>query len=220
MKIKGLKNNLSSAKLRRHYDERFARRPLRAREGFYAWIAGRIPPEQDSKVLDIACGGGYLLKRLQGRGCELFGSDISAQALRIAGNEAPEAKFVLADAEKLPFPDASFDMIYNLGSLEHFLDMDTALREMHRIMRPDAKLIVMVPNSRYIGDLWRKLTFRGGADHHQILERFGTLKEWKALLESGGFKVQSVFPYNKFKLRLRFVPLNFAYCFVFICVPA
>jgi ubiquinone/menaquinone biosynthesis C-methylase UbiE len=217
MKTRGRPENLTSGELRRYYDERFAGRPLRAREGFYAWLAREICPPEGSSVLDIACGGGYLLGSLQGRRCDLHGCDISAEALRIASREAPEASLSVADAERLPYGDASFDEVYNLGSLEHFLDMESALHEMRRILKPGGKAVVMVPNSRYIGDLWRRATFRGGADHHQILERFGSRGEWKELLHSNGFTVRHIFPYNKFKAWLRLVPLVFAYCFVFVC---
>lgn len=220
MKVKGTPEHISQDNLRQHYDERFAQRPLRARERFYAWIANRVGPPEGSCVLDIGCGGGYLLKELHGKGCQLHGCDISTEALRIAKTVVPEAKFALADAQKLPYPDASFDIVYNLGSLEHFLDMEAAVREMHRVLHSRGCTIVMVPNSRYFGDLWRRLTFRGGADHHQLLERYGTLKEWKTLLESGGLKVQHVFAHNKFKKRLRLLPLHLAYCFIFTCTTS
>jgi ubiquinone/menaquinone biosynthesis C-methylase UbiE len=217
MKTRGKPDNLTSEELRRHYDERFAQRPLRAREGFYIWIAREIHAPEGGRIIDIACGGGYLLRELQGRGRDLLGCDISVEALRIAAREAPEAHFTAADAERLPYPDEAFDMACNLGSLEHFLDMEAALREMRRILKPKGRAVVMVPNSCYIGDLWRKATFRGGADHHQILERFGTRREWRGLLESSGFAVERAFAYNKFKTWLRLVPLAFAYCFVFVC---
>lgn len=217
MKIRGRPNNLTSEELRRYYDKRFAERPLRAREGFYAWIAREICPPEGSRIIDIACGGGYLLREIQGRRCSLCGCDISSEALRIAAREVAEAGFAVADAEKLPYPDDSFDMACNLGSLEHFLGMESALREMRRVLKPEGRAVIMVPNSRYVGDLWRRLTFRGGADHHQILERFGTRREWQSLLESSGFVVERIFPYNKFKAWLRLVPLVFAYCFVFVC---
>ncbi len=217
MKVKGTPGSLSPRELRQYYNRRFSERPLRAREGFYSWIARKVPPAEGSTVLDIACGGGYLLQKLQPNNCNLFGCDIATEALRIAQREAPEAQFAVADAEKLPYQDSSFDMVYNLGSLEHFLDMETAAREMRRVLRPQGSAVVMVPNSRYIGDMWRKLTLRGGADHHQLLERFGSLGEWRELLESNGFKVREVFAYNKFKKRLSLFGLKLAYCFVFVC---
>ena len=123
MKVKGTPNSLSPGELRRYYDDRFARRPLRAREGFYSWVAEKVPPPPGAMVLDIACGGGYLLEKLQGSGACLFGCDISPQAIGIAAAQAPEARFAVSDAEKLPYPGASFDMVYNLGSLEHILDI-------------------------------------------------------------------------------------------------
>jgi ubiquinone/menaquinone biosynthesis C-methylase UbiE len=217
MKTKGKPESLTPAEIRRYYDERFAGRPLRAREGFYAWMAHAFAGPERGRVLDIACGGGYLLREMQGRGCDLHGCDISLEALRVAAGEVPQGHFAAADAASMPYPDSSFDAAYNVGSLEHFLDMEAALAEMRRILKPRGRAVVMVPNSRYIGDLWRRATFRGGADHHQLLERFGTRREWKNLLESSGFVVESVFPYNKFKAWLRLVPLAFAYCFVFVC---
>jgi len=217
MKSRGRPNNLTSGELRRYYDERFAGRPLRARQGFYEWIAGALCPPERSRILDIACGGGYLLKEMQSGMRILHGCDISVEALQIAAGEVPEGRFAVADAEKLPYTDASFDEAYNLGSLEHFLDMESALCEMRRILKPEGRAVIMVPNSRYIGDLWRRLTFRGGPDHHQILERFGTRREWQSLIESSGFIIERVFPYNKFKTWLRLMPLALAYCFVFVC---
>lgn len=220
MKVKGTPESIRQRDLRRYYDERFSRRPFRARKGFYSWIAGKAPPAPGSSVLDIGCGGGYMLRELQGRGCRLHGCDISAEAVRIAQREAPQAKFAVADAGHLPYPDSSFDTLYILGSLEHFPDMEAAVREMHRVLRPRGRAVVMVPNSHYIGDLWRKLTSRRGADHHQIIERLGTLSEWKSLLKSGGLKVREVFTYNKFKKRLHFLPLRFANCFILTCTPS
>lgn len=217
MKTRGRPDNLTPAQVRRYYDERFARRPLRAREGFYAWIARAAALPEGGRVLDIACGAGDLLRGLQGAGRDLHGCDISVEALRISAAEAPEAHLAVADAQNLPYRDSSFDAVYNLGSLEHFLDMEGALSEMRRVLKPGGRAVVMVPNSRYIGDLWRRLTFRGGADHHQILERFGTRREWKSLLESSGFAIERAFAYNKFKAWLRLVPLALAYCFIFVC---
>ncbi len=220
MKVRGTPGEISTGELRNYYDRRFAERPLRAREGFYRWIASHVPPAPESRIIDIACGGGYLLEALQGKNCTLFGCDFSSKAIKIASKLCPEAKLAVADGECLPYPDASFDIIYNLGSLEHFLDMHAGICEMHRVLKPEGRAVVMVPNSRYIGDLWRKATFRGGPDHHQLLERFGSLSEWKRLLESGGFRVKQVFPYNKFKRFLNLLPLTFAYCFVFTCTRA
>jgi len=217
MKTKGNSDNLTSREMRDYYDARFAQRPLRAREGFYEWLARRTVPPEGSRVLDIGCGGGYLLGKLEGRGLKLFGCDLSGEALSTAAREAPDARFAVTDAEKLSYPGGTFDVAYNLGSLEHFLDMKAALEEMRRVLRPEGRAVVMVPNSLYAGDLWRKVTFRGGGDHHQLLERFGSLGEWSELLESGGFRIVKVFPYNKFRRRMRIVPLRYAYCFVFDC---
>jgi SAM-dependent methyltransferase len=82
------------------------------------------------------------------QGAEVFGIDISEPTLRQAHNGfAPGAlKASLADVRRLPFADGSFDVIYSMGTIEHFDESEDALADMARILKPGGRLILGVPN--------------------------------------------------------------------------
>ena len=82
------------------------------------------------------------------QGAHVSGVDISPsiveQARAAFGPEPLVA--VVADVREMPFPDASFDAVYSMGTIEHFRDSERALAEMARVLRPGGRAIVGVPN--------------------------------------------------------------------------
>jgi SAM-dependent methyltransferase len=103
------------------------------------------------RVLDAGCGIGRLMLRLQRRGCETVGVDIVRRDLlagqrHLAGLE-PLASFVEGDGGRLPFADASFDLVACTEVLEHCADANLALRELARVLRPGGRLVVSVPDT-------------------------------------------------------------------------
>jgi SAM-dependent methyltransferase len=202
---------------------------LRDNDRFYGWMARRVlsllEPSRlrSARLLDVGCGGGYLLRELGRRAPSafqaLFGLEISDVALREARKEAPLAHLILGQGEALPFGDRDFDAVVCLGNLEHFLDPARGARELRRVCRPDGKVWVLLPNSYYSGDLWRVIRTGYGPNHHQILERFATVNEWRELLEAGGLHVEEILPYNRFKWWKRLLPRNLAYHFLYRARP-
>ena len=81
-------------------------------------------------------------------GAEVFGIDISEPTLRLSHDGfAPGAlKATLADTRHLPFADGSFDVVYSMGTIEHFDESESAVREMARVLRPGGRLVLGVPN--------------------------------------------------------------------------
>jgi SAM-dependent methyltransferase len=154
----------------------------------YEKIAGRLGVLDNKKVLDVACGIGDWLALLQSRGCEVHGIDISDRAVEICRRRFPGGDFHVSPAEKLPFADDAFDLVTCLGSLEHFVDPDTALREMLRVARRDAKFLLLVPNA---GFLPRRLGLYGGTHQVKVREVVRTLEEWNALFARAGLEVES-----------------------------
>lgn len=82
------------------------------------------------------------------QGADVFGIDISSPTVGLArGQFAPGAlKASLADVRRLPFADASFDVVYSMGTIEHFDESEDAVREMARVLKPGGRVILGVPN--------------------------------------------------------------------------
>lgn len=98
------------------------------------------------RVLDAGCGEGVLSCLAAQRGVNVVGVDISppniAAARRLAAEWGVEVEFQEADAENLPFPDNSFDVVLSSHVLEHLPDLDAGLHELYRVSR-DRALIAM-----------------------------------------------------------------------------
>ena len=103
------------------------------------------------RVLDIACGTGIVARTAARRlsdGANVVGLDLSAAMLDVA-RSAAKAEGVVAEwregsAAKLPLADATFDVAFCQQGLQFFSDLPTALREMHRILAPNGRLVLSV----------------------------------------------------------------------------
>ena len=82
------------------------------------------------------------------QGADVFGIDISSPTVGLAREQfAPGAlKASRADVRHLPFADASFDVVYSMGTIEHFDESEDAVREMARVLKPGGRVILGVPN--------------------------------------------------------------------------
>jgi SAM-dependent methyltransferase len=96
---------------------------------------------RSGRALEVGCGSARLLARM-GRAVplELVALDPAPNALAVARQTAAIAgvrmQRVRGDALSLPFPDASFDLVLSGGLLEHFVEPETIMAEMVRILRP------------------------------------------------------------------------------------
>lgn len=149
-------------------------------------VAARLGPLSGKHALDIACGAGGWLAELAGRGASVSGIDISKRAVAQARARLPDADIEEGVAEKLPFPDARFDLVTCMGSLEHFLDQPGALTEMRRVAAPGATFLILVPNA---GFLTRRLGLYRGTDQVAIQETVRPMAEWEHMLDAAGLDV-------------------------------
>ena len=97
-------------------------------------------------VLDYRCGTGRFARVLLEAGARsLQGNDLDEAAIASAQAEGLErATFVAGDAHRLPWPDASFDVIVGRAILHH-LDLETATRELARVLRPGGRVFFVEP---------------------------------------------------------------------------
>lgn len=106
-------------------------------------ILKQLPEAPGLRLLDIAIGDGVYTSWLP-ESWSTVGLDVSTSQL--AGcrrrNEGRDLRLVLAEAEDLPFHDDQFDVILSIGGFNHFNDPEGALREMVRVARPGAKVVI------------------------------------------------------------------------------
>jgi len=94
------------------------------------------------RVLDIATGTGVVARQAQRVTKSVTGLDPSIGML-IAGREKARIANVQAKSERLPFRDASFDLITIGFALRHFADLDFVFAECARVLRPNGKLLIL-----------------------------------------------------------------------------
>ena len=100
------------------------------------------------KALELGCGTGIFLEKLSASGAAVTGIDLSADliarcAARMRG--AAHVRLVRGNAMQMPFPDASFDAVYG-SSILHHLDLEAALAEVARVLRPGGRAAFAEPN--------------------------------------------------------------------------
>lgn len=105
-------------------------------------IAGLAVLSKGQIVLDLATGTGLIARTLAQFTESVIGADISPGILKLAHHRSQaEIPFIAADAHQLPFRDECFDLVTCGVSLSHFSDVSTALREIHRVLRPGMRFI-------------------------------------------------------------------------------
>jgi 2-polyprenyl-6-hydroxyphenyl methylase / 3-demethylubiquinone-9 3-methyltransferase len=92
------------------------------------------------KTLDVGCGGGLLAEEFARLGCEVTGIDPSEKSLEAARAHAREAGLAIDYAqgtgERIPFPDAAFDLASCCDVLEHVRDLPRVIAEISRVLKP------------------------------------------------------------------------------------
>ena len=129
-------------------DRRWRKRALRGIQG---------------NVLDVACGTGDMAVSLVERGCTVTGIDLSEEMLAIARQKAPMVTFMIADAEHLPFPDASFDAVTCAFGVRNFVHLEQGLNEMLRVLKPGGQLVILelaTPDSPLVKPFYNLYTRR------------------------------------------------------------
>jgi 2-polyprenyl-3-methyl-5-hydroxy-6-metoxy-1,4-benzoquinol methylase len=100
------------------------------------------------KVLEIGCGVGTDGLQFARAGADYTGVDLTEAAVGLARKNFASAgvagEFRMSDAESLDFADESFDVVYSHGVLHHTPDIEAAVREIHRVLKPGGRAIVML----------------------------------------------------------------------------
>ena len=89
-----------------------------------------------TRLLDVACGPGYVAEMARASGAVSMGTDFAPEMIRLARSRNPDIEFRVGDAQDLQFDDESFDaVIMNFGVL-HLSRPEAAFAEARRVLRP------------------------------------------------------------------------------------
>jgi len=142
------------------------------------------------RVLDIGCGTGVFARRVAGAlpECTVTGLDISEGMIRVANEKMADGErmtFTVGDSEKLPFDDASFDVVTCSNSFHHYPKPDVVLGEFLRVLAPGGRAMIV---DGLVDHWWGNFLFQfiirlyeGGKVHHH------SRKEFESLLGEAGF---------------------------------
>ncbi len=137
------------------------------------------------RVLDVGCGRGYTREVVKAAGGAYYGADFvtSGSGFRL----------IRADAQRLPFPDASFDAVFCIDAFEHFPNPDASASEFARVLRPGGFVFLSVPNYGNVAGLvkWRCETFGRYEKNTWAPFRHWQAQELETFLTTG--KVRRVF---------------------------
>jgi ubiquinone/menaquinone biosynthesis C-methylase UbiE len=134
---------------------------LAARKSAYANMEGPDPravlwelvvAAQPKRVLEVGGGEGELAERIvRALGCELVAIDQSERMVEIQRSKGIDAR--VGDVQSLPFDDAKFDLAIAAWMLYHVADLDRALSELARVLRPGGRLIAVTNASDHLLEL-------------------------------------------------------------------
>lgn len=99
------------------------------------------------KVLDVGCANGAILNPFVGQH-ELHGVDLSPALVKLANDAGVKTVLHDIEADPLPYPDKTFDVIFCGETIEHQVDTDWLMYELNRVLKPDGQLILTFPNIR------------------------------------------------------------------------
>lgn len=126
---------------------RYAELDVFSREEFYQPLFDAAAPAARERALDLACGTGLMALMLARVVDDAAGCDVTAEMLRRAEAAAAAAgveniSFVEAEASRLPFEDASFDLVTSRTAFHHFPEPRQALAEVVRVLKPGGRFVI------------------------------------------------------------------------------
>ena len=156
-------------------------------------VAAALAPR---RALDLGCGGGHVAYALAPHAAKVIASDLSpdmteAVAAESARRGLANVETVVAPAEALDFPDASFDFLACRFTVHHWRDAAAGLSEARRVLRPGAPALfadVIAPSLAAADTHLQAVELLRDPSHGRDYRE----DEWRSLLQQAGFAVEAV----------------------------
>lgn len=161
----------------------------------HSWPIEKVTPGT-KRLLDLGCGSGGKLIEFAARGYEIWGVDVSPDAIKVCQKILPQGHFIVSELANINLPAGYFDYIRLDNVLEHIPEPRGLLRECQRLLKPDGKLLIYVPH----GNSLTVRIFRGNSVSAWIpfhLHLF-TRPSLQYLLSQAGFNHFVVYGYYPF----------------------
>ncbi len=138
---------------------------------------------KNSVILDVGCKDGYLLKTIRNynQSCKCYGIENDPDYLEMIET----CDIQLADVKDLPFENDFFDKVFVLDVLEHIEDLDSAMKEIKRVLKTQGEIILSGPTETWFYKFCR-LIYRKMVDHE---EHVHTIYEIEQKIQSHGFQL-------------------------------
>ncbi len=126
------------------------------------WELGLVELSGVRRALDVGCGTGVFLlplaRKLAPQGARAVGLDLAEGTLGVArarvAAEGLPVECLIGDVEALPFDDRTFDLVLANYMLYHVPDLDRAIAELRRVLRPGGTLLAATNGERHMRELW------------------------------------------------------------------
>ncbi|WP_448221558.1 class I SAM-dependent methyltransferase [Gordonia iterans] len=147
----------------------------------------RIVPDADlpyERAMELGCGTGFFLLNLVQSGVATKGSvtDLSPGMVKVALRNAEglglDVDGRVADAEKIPYDDDTFDLVVGHAVLHHIPDVEQALREVLRVLKPGGRFVFAGEPST-LGDFYARWMSRATWWATTNITKFGPLQSWR-----------------------------------------
>jgi len=152
-------------------------------------VAASLLDGNDHTIVDLGCGEGIALEMAARMfpGADVFGVDYLAENVEICSRHGLRA--IRGDLYDLDIPDGSVDAALLQEVIEHLDDPEAAVCEVHRILRPGGKLILVFPNDRTWKFVWRMMLMFKEANYDYGHVRQWTPRSARRFLAERGFDV-------------------------------
>lgn len=134
-----------------YWDDKYAQEHIAGKsaaefekQAFWPLLQRQLAP--GGRYLDAGCGVGGWILHLKEKGYDVEGIDIAARTVRALTEYDPDLKVKVASVTAIPYPDASFDGVLAIGTLEYVENkVPQALAEVHRVLKPGGFFFLEVP---------------------------------------------------------------------------
>ena len=173
---------------------------IRQALGNFAQRGAEIPkPFSGLRILDVGCGGGLLTEPLQRLGANVTGLDASAEAIKAAKEHASvvglDIDYRIGDLSTIPNELDQFDVVIASEVIEHVLDPQSFIEEIHKLISPGGKLIITTLNRSLMSLLGAKIF----AEYLLKIVPVGT-HDWRKFIKPS--ELNSMLRSARFHLRL------------------